>query len=94
MSKNKEFSYCFRVYDYEQYLHDVSELRAMGYTVDEQHSNWNIQEQPNFRGLFLHVDSDGDVCLYTHTLYAEVVRKLEYIINELPVIKNISSKAV
>lgn len=84
MSKNKEFSYCYRVRNYDQYLYDVGELRIMGYTVDEQHSNWNIQEQPNFRGLFLHVDSDGDVCLYTHMLYAEVVPNLEYIINELP----------
>ena len=94
MSKNKPFSYCFRVYDYEQYLHDVGELRAMGYNIDDRYNAGLIQQEPKFVNKWLHVDDDGDVRLHTHTCLAETVPNLEYIINELPVIKNISSKAV
>lgn len=94
MSKHKTFSYCFRVYDYEQYLHDVGELRAMGYNIDDRYNTLTIQQKPNFRKVWLHVDDYGDVRLHTHTCLAETVPNLKYIINELPIIKTISSKAV
>lgn len=93
MPKNKPFSYGFRVYDYEQYLHDVGELRAMGYNIEDKWNAGMIKNYHNFRGMWLHVDCNGYVTLLNHSLGAERVPNLEYIINELPVIK-ISSKAV
>lgn len=95
MSKNKSFSYCFRVYDYDQYLYDVGELRAMGYNIEDWWDDIIIKENPRFNVLYLHIQShDSSVGLYDHYVGAEIVPNLEYIINELPVIKNISSKAV
>ncbi len=81
----KTDEYCYRVYNYEQYLHDVAELRALGYTIDDEWNASAIQRNPNFKGLYLHTDMIG-VALYPHTLSAEVVPNLEYIINELPVV--------
>lgn len=93
MPKNKPFSYCFRVYNYEQYLHDVGELRAMSYNIDDRYNSKLIQQVSNFHRVWLHIDDDGVVTLHTHNHLAERVPNLEYIINELPVIKT-SSKAV
>ena len=83
---NKTTLYCYRVRDYEQYLHDVGELRALGYSIDDEWNAFAISRRPNFRGLYLHTDSKC-VALHPHTLYAERVPNLEYIINELPVVK-------
>lgn len=91
MSKTKPFSYCFRVHNYEQYLHDVGELRAMGYEVND-HYNAKIMQGISEHRPWLHIDYEGgddtpEVCLHTHASLAETVPNLEYIINELPVIK-------
>lgn len=98
MQKNKPFSYCFRVYDYEQYLHDVGELRAMGYVIKDSYNELMLKDT-SMRLLWLHIDFAGTddaplVHLHSHNYLAERVPNLEYIINELPVIKTISSKAV
>ena len=85
---NKSFSYCFRVYNYDQYLHDVGELRAMGYDVADQWNASTIELNCGFKGLYLHVDSEG-VSVHTHPHLAETVPNLEFIINELPVIKSV-----
>lgn len=87
-NKNKTFSYCFRVYNYEQYLHDVGELRAMGYNTEDNWNNRVLSRQRSFKGIYLHVDDEA-VSLYTHDALAENVPNLEYIINELPVIKSV-----
>ena len=98
MQKNKPFSYCFRVYNYDQYLYDVGELRAMGYTIEDSWDDSMIKRYHSFRGLWLHVYSYvgfcGEVSLLDHSIGSERVSNLEYIINELPVFKTISSKAV
>lgn len=87
---NKSFAYCYRVRDYEQYLHDVGELRAMGYTVDDRY-NAKIMRDIAEHPLWLHIDYDGygtsDVCVHNHAFLAVTVPSLEFIINELPVIK-------
>ena len=83
---SKTFTYCFRVHNYEQYLRDVGELRAMGYNIDDEWNVFAIRHRPDFRGLYLHTDMLC-VALHPHTVLAEVVPNLEYIINELPVVK-------
>ena len=83
---NKTTAYCYRVRNYEQYLHDVGELRALGYSIDDEWNALAISRRPNFRGLYLHTDLKC-VALHPHTLHAERVPNLEYIINELPVVK-------
>lgn len=80
-----QLSYCYRVYNYEQYLHDVGELRAMGYTIDERWNAFIIKINKGFKGLYLHIDQEG-VSVHDHTLNAEYVPNLEFIINELPVL--------
>ena len=84
---NKTTAYCYRVRDYEQYLHDVGELRAMGYSIDASYNTLVIRHEPKFRRVWLHVDAGGDVGLHLHPHLAERVPNLEFIINELPVIK-------
>ena len=84
---NKTTAYCYRVRNYEQYLHDAGELRAMGYNIDDSYNTLTIQHDPKFRRVWLHVDSGGDVRLHEHPHLAERVPNLEYIINELPVVK-------
>ena len=86
---NKTFMYCFRVHNYEQYLHDVGELRAMGYSIDDSYNTLTIRHEPKFRRVWLHVDAGGDVRLHVHPHLAERVPNLEFIINELPVIKSV-----
>lgn len=85
---SKNFSYCFRVRNYDQYLHDVGELRAMGYNIDDRYNTLLIQGEPKFHTVWLHVEDNGDVRLHTHTVLSERVPNLEYIINEIPVIKS------
>ena len=91
MPKNKPFSYCFRVHNYEQYLHDVGELRAMGYHIEDAWNAYVVSRQNSFKDTYLHVDAES-VELHKHNVGAETVPNLEYIINELPVIK--TSKSV
>ena len=83
---SKFFAYCFRVYNYDQYLHDVGELRAMGYSIDDKWNAYITSRQRNFYGTYLHVDAES-VELHTHNVGAETVPNLEFIITELPVIK-------
>lgn len=83
---NKTFLYCFRVHNYEQYLHDVGELRAIGYSIDDKWNAHVLRKQSNFKGIYLHVDVES-VELHKHNVGAETVPNLEFIINELPVIK-------
>ena len=85
-NKTKSFSYCFRVHNYEQYLHDVGELRAMGYNIEDKWNAFVLKKQRSFKDNYLHVDAES-VELHKHNVYAETVPNLEYIINELPVIK-------
>ena len=92
-NKTKPFAYCYRVHNYEQYLHDVGELRAMGYTIDDGY-NAKIMQGISEHHLWLHIDYAGEddtheVCLHTHAFLAETVPNLEFIINELPVIKSV-----
>lgn len=77
--------YCYRLYDHDQYLHDVGELRAMGYDIDDRWNSYIIKLHSGFKGLHLHIDYNG-VELHNHTVGAECVPNLEYIINELPVL--------
>lgn len=93
---NKSFSYCLRIHNYDQYLHDVGELRAMGYSIDDRY-NAKLLQDKLAHPLWLHVTCEGgedtpEACLHTHAFLAETVPNLEYIINELPVIK--TSKSV
>lgn len=85
MPKNKTFSYCYRVHDYDHYLHDVGELRAMGYKIEDSWNGHVIKTNKGFNSLFLHIENDFIVWLHAHSVCAEVVPNLEYIINELPV---------
>lgn len=85
-NKTKSFSYCFRVYNYDQYLHDVGELRAMGYNIEDRWNASVLKKQRSFKDSYLHVDAES-VELHKHNVGAETVPNLEYIINELPVIK-------
>jgi len=75
--------YCYRVHDYDQYLHDVGELRIMGYIIDDEWNGFVITKNKGFNKLFLHIHVTS-VELHTHTVGAERVPNLEYIINELP----------
>ena len=88
MPKNKPFSYCFRVHNYEQYLHDVGALRAMGYHIEDAWNAYVVSRQNSFKDTYLHVDAES-VELHKHNVGAETVPNLEYIINELPVIKSV-----
>ena len=56
----------------------------MGYVVDTAYSDAMISKNPRFKGLYLHIEPDFTMCLYTHTLGAEVQPNFEYIVNELP----------
>lgn len=86
--RKKTFAYCYRVYNYDQYLYDVGELRALGYTIDTKWNDHIIKENPRFNQLYLHIHLvHKTVELYDHFVGACVVRNLEYIINELPVVK-------
>lgn len=77
--------YCYRVHNYDQYLHDVGELRAMGYTIDDAWNGYMITQNKGFNKLHLHIeDSEDGVALHNHSLGAERVPNLEFIINELP----------
>ena len=85
---DKTISYCYRVRNYDQYLHDVGELRAMGYSIDDRWSALIIKENPKFNMLYLHIHvAYLTVELYDRFAGALTVPNLEYIINELPVIK-------
>lgn len=87
---NKSFSYCFRVHNYGQYLHDVGELRAMGYSIDDWWNALMVKENPKFNHLYLYIHlTHTTVELYDHFAGAETVPNLEFIINELPVIKSV-----
>ena len=77
-------SVCFRVHNYDHWLELQYDLEAMGYTVDTTYSNKTVAENPRFKGLYLHIETDFTVCLHDHTLGAEVVPNFEYIVNELP----------
>ena len=77
--------YCYRVHSYDHYLYDAGELRAMGYRVDDRWNAFVIKANGGFKGLYLHVDSEG-VSVHDHTEFAERVPNLEFIINELPVL--------
>ena len=86
--QNSTVAYCYRVRNYEQYLHDVGELRALGYSVDDWWNALIIKENPKFNVLYLHIDLvHRNVELYDHFAGALIVPNLEYIINELPVVK-------
>ena len=87
--RKKTFTYCFRVHNHEQYLYDVGELRAMGYSIDDRYNTLIIQQEHKFRRVWLHVDDRGDVRLHAHPYLAERVPNLEFVINELPVIKSV-----
>ena len=85
---NKTNSYCYRVRNYEQYLHDAGELRAMGYNIDDRWNALMVKENPKFNLLYLHIHlAYLSVELYDHFAGAAIVPNLEYIINELPVVK-------
>ena len=85
---NKTIAYCYRVRNYEQYLHDVGELRALGYTIDDAWNAHVIKENPKFNIVYLHIHLVYlNVELYDHFVGAKVVPNLEYIINELPIVK-------
>ena len=85
---NKTTAYCYRVHNYDQYLHDVGELRALGYSIDDEWNAHVIKKNPKFNIVYLHVHLVYlNVELYAHFVGAEIVPNLEYIINELPVIK-------
>ena len=85
---DKTSSYCYRVHNYDQYLHDVGELRALGYSVDDWWNALIIKENPKFNMLYLHIHvAYLTVELYDHFAGALTVPNLEYIINELPVVK-------
>ena len=85
---NKTIAYCYRVRNYEQYLHDVGELRAMGYSIDDWWNVLIIRANPKFNMLYLHIHvAHRTVELYDHFAGALTVPNLEYIINELPVVK-------
>lgn len=91
---NKTISYCYRVHNYEQYLHDVGELRAMGYSINDRYNAKVMQECVSVYPLWLHIDYVGDdgtpeVCLHNHAFLSETVPNLEFIINELPVVKSV-----
>lgn len=77
-------SVCFRVHNYDHWLELQYDLEAMGYTVDTTYSNKTVAENPRFKGLYLHIETDFTVCLHDHMLGAEVVPNFEYIVNELP----------
>lgn len=85
---NKTTAYCYRVHNYDQYLYDVGELRALGYSIDDEWNAHVIKENPKFNIVYLHVHLVYlNVELYDHFVGAEIVPNLEYIINELPVVK-------
>ena len=85
---DKTIVYCYRVRNYEQYLHDVGELRALGYSVDDWWNALIIKENPKFNMLYLHIHlAYQTVELHDHFAGALAVPNLEYIINELPVVK-------
>ncbi|QNO11430.1 hypothetical protein Aristophanes_00006 [Acinetobacter phage Aristophanes] len=86
--QNNTVAYCYRVRNYEQYLHDVGELRALGYSVDDWWNALIIKENPKFNVLYLHIDLvHHTVELYDHFAGTLIVPNLEYIINKLPVVK-------
>lgn len=78
---------CFRVYNHDQLHKDVRDLEKLGYVLDKEHTEVIVKARPNFWGLHLHLEADKTMCVYLGSYDTECVRNLDYIINELELMK-------